>query len=71
MPALQRPTEIDVDESVDDVMRRWPQTLRVFLEFRMKCVGCPIATFHSIRDSCREHRVDLDRFVAALQSAIS
>jgi len=71
MPALQRPTEIDVDESVDDVMRRWPQTLRVFLEFRMKCVGCPIATFHSIRDSCREHRGDLDRFVAALQSAIS
>ncbi|HEY5278172.1 MAG TPA: DUF1858 domain-containing protein [Pseudolabrys sp.] len=71
MPTLQRPTEIDVDESVDAIMRRWPQTIRVFLEFRMKCVGCPIATFHSIRDSYLEHRVDLDRFVAALQSAIT
>ena len=33
------------DLTVDDVMRRWPATIRVFLDFRMGCVGCPIAAF--------------------------
>ena len=26
------------DRMVDDVMRRWPSTIRVFPDFRMRCV---------------------------------
>jgi hypothetical protein len=33
------------DDLVDDIMRSAPYTIRVFLEFRMACVGCPIACF--------------------------
>jgi len=51
---------------VEDVMSRWPATIRTFLDFRMGCVGCPIASFHDIDDACREHGVDRDRFLAAL-----
>lgn len=51
---------------VDDVMRRWPATLSVFIRFGMKCVGCPIAPFHSIEDACREHALDETQVVAAL-----
>ena len=63
-------TETDFSGSVDDIMRRWPQTIGVFLQFRMKCVGCPIGIFHNIEDSCREHGVDRATFMAALQRAI-
>ena len=31
------------DDLVDDVMSRSPQTIRAFLEFKMHCIGCPIA----------------------------
>jgi hybrid cluster-associated redox disulfide protein len=51
---------------VDDVMRRWPATIRVFLDFRMSCVGCPIAGFHDIDKACREHGADRQSFLAAL-----
>ena len=44
---------------VDDVMRRSPATIRVFLDFRMSCVGCPIASFHSIEEAAREHGIDI------------
>jgi hybrid cluster-associated redox disulfide protein len=54
---------------VGDVMRRWPATIRTFLDFRMGCVGCPIASFHDIEDACREHGVDRQAFLAALRSA--
>jgi len=60
---------IEFDALVDDIMRQWPQTIRVFLDFRMNCVGCPIATFHTVEDSCREHGVDVGTFLAALQRA--
>ena len=53
---------------VDDVMSRWPATIRVFLDFRMSCVGCPIAGFHSVEDACREHGIDREDFLAALRA---
>ncbi len=55
--------------AVDEVMRRWPPTIRVFLDFSMHCVGCPIAPFHSVEEACREHGVDLAEFFRRLQMA--
>jgi hybrid cluster-associated redox disulfide protein len=57
------------DDLVDDVMSRAPETIGVFLEFRMRCVGCPIACFHTVDDACREHGVDRDAFLQALATA--
>jgi hybrid cluster-associated redox disulfide protein len=59
---------IEFDDPVDDVMRRAPETIRVFLQFRMGCVGCPIACYHTVDDACREHGVDRDAFLDALRS---
>ena len=55
------------DDLVDDIMRTAPHTIRVFLAFRMACVGCPIATFHTVDDACREHGIDRDKFLAAVR----
>ena len=57
--------------TVDDVMRRWPPTIRVFLDFRMHCVGCPIAPFHTIEEVCREHGIDVAVFSSHLNTAAS
>jgi len=58
---------IGCDDLVDDVMRN-SETIRVFLQFRMGCVGCPIACFHTVDDACREHGVDREVFLDALRS---
>lgn len=63
MPKL----EIMSTTPVDDVMRRWPGTIRAFLDHRMNCPGCPIACFHSVADACREHHVDLESFLGDLR----
>jgi hybrid cluster-associated redox disulfide protein len=56
---------------VDEVMRRWPSTIRIFLEFNMGCVGCPIATFHSVDEACSEHGISLETFLGRLRTAAS
>jgi hybrid cluster-associated redox disulfide protein len=60
---------IGFDDIVGEVMRARPATIRVFLDFRMGCVGCPISAFHSVDDACKEHGVDRDEFLAALRAA--
>ena len=59
---------IGFDDIVGEVMDVRPATIRVFLDFRMKCVGCPIAAFHSVDDACKEHGVGRDEFLAALRA---
>ena len=38
----------EFDDLVDEVMRSHPTTIRIFLDFKMGCVGCPIACFHTL-----------------------
>ena len=59
---------IEFDTLVDDVMNACPATIRVFLDFKMGCVGCPVACFHTVDDACKEHGVDRDEFLAALRA---
>ncbi|MCB8821471.1 DUF1858 domain-containing protein [Microvirga rosea] len=61
---------IESTQLVDEIMRRWPMTIRVFLNHKMRCVGCPIACFHTIDDACREHGADRAKFLADLQEAV-
>lgn len=60
---------ISFDDIVGELMTACPATIRIFLDFRMGCVGCPISTFHSVDDACKEHGVDRDYFLAALHAA--
>jgi len=59
---------IEADTLVDDVMQNCPATIRIFLDYRMKCVGCPIACFHTVEDACREHGAESAGFLAALRA---
>ena len=60
--------QVGFDDLVDDVMSSTPETIGVFLAFRMGCVGCPIACFHTVDDACKEHGIDRDKFLAALRA---
>ncbi|RBI83143.1 hypothetical protein DRV85_16995 [Rhodosalinus halophilus] len=59
----------DPDLPIQQLLTLWPACIRVFLRHRMRCVGCPIAPFHTVIDACREHDVDEARFRADLAAA--
>jgi hybrid cluster-associated redox disulfide protein len=52
-------------------MRRWPKMLRVFLDYKMNCIGCPFARFMTVEEACREHGVDSGRFLADLNAVLN
>ena len=63
-----RRTDID-DLSLAEIMSRWPSTIRVFLDRRMHCVGCPIAPFHTLIDAAEEHSLLHAGLVADIEQA--
>ncbi|MDX8525979.1 DUF1858 domain-containing protein [Mesorhizobium sp. MSK_1335] len=58
------------DKTMDDLMRATPAAIRVVLQHGMLCVGCPIASFHTISEAAREHDLDKDQLRRDLQAAI-
>jgi hybrid cluster-associated redox disulfide protein len=61
---------LTLDMTVDQVMKCWPASIRVFLDFGMGCVGCPIATFHSVDEASREHQINGHVLLASLRSVV-
>lgn len=61
---------IIIDLSVGEIMARWPSTIRVFIAYRMHCVGCPISPFHTLVDAAEEHRNDLEDLCVAVEAEI-
>ena len=57
--------------SLYEIMSRWPGSVRVFVDRRFHCVGCPIASFNRLADSAREHRYDLNELRRAIEAAIA
>ena len=62
--------KLDPDMSVDEIMRRWPATIRVMMRNGMLCIGCPIGVFHTVSDACAAHGLDEDSFVGELLEAL-
>ena len=65
-----KPSAIDPDMSVDEIMRRWPATIRVMIRHRMLCIGCPIGIFHTVADAAEAHAIDEAAFSAELLAAM-
>lgn len=49
---------LDSTTNMDEMMRKWPETVHVAIRHRLLCVGCPIGPFHTIADAAREHGLD-------------
>ncbi|MHA6643286.1 DUF1858 domain-containing protein [Mesorhizobium sp. A623] len=62
---------LGIDTTMDEMMRRWPPTIRVLVRHRMLCVGCPIASFHTLSDAAREHGMDEEALRRELAAVIA
>jgi hybrid cluster-associated redox disulfide protein len=69
-PVVNVPEAVDAEMTVDEIMRRWPATIRVMIRHHMLCIGCPIGVFHTVVDACNAHRLDPRTFSADLLEAM-
>lgn len=67
----EQTAKITADMSIKEVVKNYPQTIRVFLEHGLMCFGCAVAQFESLRDGAIAHGIDVDALIADLNQAVA
>ncbi len=61
---------ITKDMSIGEVVRKHPETIPVFMEHGLHCLGCAIASFESIEQGAQAHGMDVDALIRGLNEAL-
>jgi hybrid cluster-associated redox disulfide protein len=56
--------------SIGEVVQKHPETIPVFMQHGLHCLGCAIASFESIEQGAQAHGIDADALVKGLNDAI-
>ena len=58
------------DMTIEDVVRKHPETVEVFRRFGLDCMECQIAEFEAVEHGAGVHQVDVDKLMEELNKAI-
>jgi len=61
----------DKGVTVDEVMTRWPKSIRVFIDQGMHCVGCPVGGLHSLEEAALAHGIALAKLMAEIAATVN
>ncbi|MBE6896533.1 MAG: DUF1858 domain-containing protein [Ruminococcaceae bacterium] len=64
-------TKITKDMVIAKVIAIAPETIDIFMEFGMHCVGCMAAAGETIEEAAAVHGIDVDELVDALNAEIA
>jgi hybrid cluster-associated redox disulfide protein len=57
---------ITKDMTIQEVVQNNPETIRVFLEHGLHCIGCSVARYENIEQGALAHGIDVDNLIRAL-----
>ena len=61
---------IDKDMKIEEVLRRFPQTIPVFRRFGIDCAQCQLSEHENLEHGAKVHGIDLGSFLAELNDAV-
>ena len=62
---------ITKDNTIEEVVNQYPETMMVFMKHGLHCVGCHVSAFESIEEGATAHGIDVDVLVADLNKVVS
>jgi hybrid cluster-associated redox disulfide protein len=61
---------VSASHTIADVLAKRPVAARVFLRYRMGCLGCAIASFETLAEACAIYGVPVEHLLVDLDAAI-
>ena len=61
---------ITKDMSIMEVVTNYPDTVPVFMQSGMGCIGCAAAHFENIEQGALAHGIDVDELITALKYVV-
>ena len=63
-------TKVSKDMGIMDIVTAHPETLEVFAQYGMGCIGCAAAHFENLEAGAKVHGIDVDDMVDAMNALI-
>ncbi len=54
---------------IGDVVKTHPETVPVFMQHGLHCIGCAVAAFESIAEGAAAHGIEIDALIDDLNKA--
>ncbi|MEA3409573.1 MAG: DUF1858 domain-containing protein [Candidatus Eisenbacteria bacterium] len=54
---------------IGDVVKNHPETVPVFMQHGLHCIGCAVAAFESIAEGAAAHGIDVEALITDLNTA--
>jgi len=61
---------ITKEMAIGEVVSKYPDTIEIFMNHGLHCIGCAAAHFENIAQGCEAHGIDADRLIKDLNKAI-
>lgn len=61
---------ITKEMSIMEIVQKYPQTIEIFMQNGMGCLGCAAAHFENLGQGAAAHGIDVDKLVTELNKAI-
>lgn len=55
---------------INDVLNTWPETIPVFFNFKMNCVGCDMNLFETIQDALQIYNLSAEIFLHEINAVV-
>lgn len=62
---------IDRNMKIEEVVRSYPETIKVFTSYGVACVGCSGASYDNVEVGARIHGIDIDQLLRDLNATIA
>ena len=62
---------IHKDMKIEEVLRRFPQTIPVFRRFGIDCDQCQLSEYEDIEHGAKVHGIDPEELLAGLNDALA
>lgn len=63
--------QVEKDSIIAEVLMNAPETMPLFQQIGMHCLGCALSTGETVEEACEVHGVDPDEFIEQLNALIS
>ena len=65
-----RSSDLTKEMGIMEVVSQYPETVEVFVNAGMGCLGCAAAHFENIEQGAGAHGIDIDKLIEDLNAAI-
>ena len=63
---MRKTTKITKEMTIGQVIKKYPKSVFVFIDYGLHCLNCPIAQSETIEEAVKLHRLDFKKFLEDL-----